>query len=300
MSKIVKFIIGLVITLVLICGVLVLVGHFVLVGLFGDNGSVLKLGVKGYTDVFDVYTAITSPAYKVDSENVNSAENGARLNEEFAKHTVHNHIFDDLTAGDMIDFGSVNINDLSTEEKDYLSFYAGLSEYSAPVVLDGGMNAISLDFILQNDFITSKTNMEFHVKGVEISSESSQKGEIRVIFEVEREEIIRVAGLDVTAAGFIRQFLHEKLTLTLDVFLSLQDGQLVQDDLKVALNSASYAQSILLVRLANTYEEGMFEQFGNIITEFINLPTECKAITGADNRVSDISFEGNCVVYTHR
>lgn len=298
--KLVKFLIGFLITIVVICGVAALVGHFVLVGLFGDNGTVLKLGVQGYADVFNVYEAATASPYKVANEDLNSKENADRLNDEFAKHTVHNHLFDELNAGELIDFGLVDVSTLTTEQKDYMSFYAGLSEYSAPVVLDGGMNAVSLDFILQNDFISSKSALEFHVKGVEISSQSADKGKMRVVFEVEREKVLEMANLDVTTAGFVREILHEKLTVTLDVGLTLSDGQLARESLSVTLNSSSPAKSVLLVRLANTYEEGMFEHFADVITEFINLPTECKAMSAGENRVSDISFEGESVVYTHR
>ena len=300
MSKVVKFLIGLVVALLLIVVILVVIGHFVLVGLFGDNGSVLKLGVKGYFDVFDVYTAVTSSTYKVDDDCLNSTENALLLDEELATHTNYDHSFDNIESGTNIDLGSVNINAFTDSQKNYVSFYAGMSEYTQPVRLNGGMNAVSLDFILQNDFLTTLTELEFHIMGVEVNGEDANNGRVRVIFEVEREELIEKASIDEAVAGFVRSFLHEKLTLNLDIDLSVQDGRFVREGYTVALNSATAKQSALVVKLVNTYQEGMFDFFADVVTEFIDLPTTNSTIKSGDNRVSNVSFDGDAVMYTKR
>lgn len=300
MGKVVKFLIGLVVALLLIVVILVVIGHFVLVGLFGDNGSVIKLGVKGYFDVFDVYTAVTSLPYKVDDDCLNSSENMLLLDEELATHTNYDHSFDNIESGTNIDLGSVNINALSVSQKNYVSFYAGMSEYIQPVRLNGGMNAVSLDFILQNDFLTTLTELEFHVRGVEIKGKDANNGRVRVVFEVEREELIEKASIDEAVAGFVRSFLHEKLTLNLDIDLSVQDGRFIREGYTVALNSATVKQSALLIKLANSYQDGMFDFFADVVTEFIDLPTTNSSITSGDNRVSNVSFDGDAIVYTQR
>ncbi len=296
MKKLFKALAIIFVVLIVIAAGLGVAGHFVIVGLFGENGSVAKLGFSGYGDLLRTVNAVTASPAKVDPAYAASDENDQKLYDELSAHTYYSALTKAaLNSGEKIDVAGVDLTSLDDKEKMYVAFYGGISSQSSPVTISGGMHAAGLAFLKEKGLLSTSSDFDFDVKGISVSDENNGARFITLVLSVKKDDILAAIPSD---AGFVKDlissFLHSELTASIKCQCAFVNGAASVGEATVSLNSASASDCRKIVDYVNETQDGAIDSLPSLIEEFINAPLYTREpITGVAIRTASANFDGD-------
>jgi hypothetical protein len=289
-------------TVIVIAIVIGIAGHFVIVGLFGENGSVAKIGFTGYGDVFATLGAITAAPANVKSDDLASAQNDQKLYAELSTHTSTS-IFTQaaLNSSSMFDLTGVDTATLNDKEKTFVAFYGGVWSQSAPVTISGGMHAAGLKFLKEKGIASTDSDFDFDIKGISISAENNGERVIKLTLSLSKADLLDALPVDIDfIKSYIASKLHDELTISISCACNFVNGVATMGEASVSFNSASAADCKKIVNYINATTNGVIDSLPLLIEEFINAPIYTREpITGNSVRTANATFDsdGN-IVYT--